>query len=156
MNFKPHQSTFDDKLSAIIGLVIALIFIAVGFWVRNKVAHERATLTETQGTVVDSLSRRERDSNDRPKETYAPVIEFLIKGDRIRFTGYYESHRASKGNTVVVRYDPQQPATTARIVEPFEGLAHWMAFGMGGLLVVSSVGKVLPIRWSSDGKSDQS
>lgn len=156
MNFKPHQSTFDDKLSAIIGLVIALIFIAVGFWVRNQVAYERANLTQTEGTVVDTLSRRERDSNDRQKETYAPVVEFLIKGDRIRFTGYYDSHRPSKGNTVTVRYDPKQPATTAKIVQPFDHLAHWMAFGMAGALLVSSVGKVLPIRWSSDGNSDQS
>lgn len=150
------KSTFDDKLSAIIGIVIALIFTGVGFWLRNQVAYERATLTQTEGTVVDTLSRRERDRNDKQKETYAPVVEFLIKGDRIRFTGYYDSYRPSKGNTLTVRYDPKQPATTAKIVQPLDYLAPWIAFGMGGLLAVSSVGKVLPIRWFSEQNSEQS
>ncbi|MEH2346808.1 MAG: hypothetical protein V7K55_02175 [Nostoc sp.] len=41
MNFKAHQNTFDDKLSAGIGLTIGLLlFIAGGFWVRNIVIRE--------------------------------------------------------------------------------------------------------------------
>ncbi|MBG1245581.1 DUF3592 domain-containing protein [Nostoc sp. NZL] len=154
MNFKPHQSTFDDKLSAIIGLVIGLVFIFGGFWVRNKVAHERAMLIEAEGTVVDSISRRERDSKDKLIETYAPVIEFLAKSDRIRFIGNYESYRSSNGNKVVVRYEPKQPQTTAFVVNPLEGLVDVGMFGMGGLVIVSSLGKVLPIRWSSGGQAD--
>ncbi|MBH8576818.1 DUF3592 domain-containing protein [Nostocaceae cyanobacterium CENA369] len=153
MNFQPHQSTFDEKLSAIIGLVIGLLFVGGGFWVRNVVAHERATLKETQGTVVDSISSRDRNStNDRQKETYAPVIEFLAKGERTRFTGSYESYRSSNGNKVMVRYDPKQPATTARVVNSLEGLTPWGMFGMGGLALIVSLGKVLPVRWSSSGQ----
>ncbi|NEU82070.1 DUF3592 domain-containing protein [Nostoc sp. UIC 10630] len=156
MHFKPHQSTFDDKLSAIIGLVIGLVFIASGFWVSNKIAHERATLIETQGMVVDSISRRERDSKDKLIETYAPVIEFVAKNERIRFTGNYESYRSSNGNKVVVRYHPKQPETTALVVNPLEGLVSVGMFGMGGLVIVSSLGKVLPIQWSSGGQADHS
>jgi hypothetical protein len=77
MNFQPHQNTFEDKLSASIGLAVGLLFIGGGFWVRNTIAHESATLNETRGTVVDSISRRDRSStnNNEQKETYAPVIE---------------------------------------------------------------------------------
>ncbi|RCJ21973.1 hypothetical protein A6770_04915 [Nostoc minutum NIES-26] len=152
MNFKPHQSTFDQKLSAIIGLAIGLLFIGGGFWVRNIVAHERTTLNETRGTVVDSISRRERNStNNQQTETYAPVIEFLANGERTRFTGNYESYRSSNGHMVVIRYDPKQPITTARVVNPLEGLVCWAMFGIGGLAVVSSLGTLLPVRWSSGG-----
>lgn len=154
MNFKLHQSTFDEKLSAIIGLVIGVVFIACGFWVRNQVAHEQATLSKTQGTVVDSVRRLERDSQERQKETYAPVIEFHVLGDPVRFTSHYESYRSANGNIVVVRYDPKQPATTARVVNPFEGLVSWVAFGMGGLSIVSSLGALLPVRWSLGRRPD--
>ncbi|MEH2074868.1 MAG: DUF3592 domain-containing protein [Nostoc sp.] len=151
MNFKPHQNTFDDKLSAGIGLTFGLLFIAGGFWVRNIVVREGATLNETRGTVVDSISRRDRSStNNEEKEIYyAPVIEFIANGKRTRFTGNYESYRSSNGHQVVVRYDPKQPINTARVVNPLEGLVPWGMFGMGGLAVVSSLGALLPVRWSS-------
>ncbi|WP_244918218.1 DUF3592 domain-containing protein [Nostoc linckia] len=150
MNFKPHQSTFDEKLSAGIGLFLGLLFIGGGFWVRNIVAHEIATLKETRGTVVDSISRRERNSeNNQEKETYAPLIEFLANGEPTRFTGSYESYRSSNGKIVVVRYDPKQPIKTARVVNSLEGLVPWAMFGMGGLAVVCSLGAFLPVRWSS-------
>jgi hypothetical protein len=88
MNFKPHQNTFDDKLSASFGLAIGLLFLAGAFWVHNIVLHEGATLNETQGTVVDSISRSDRTSTkNQQKETYAPVIEFLANGKPTRFTG---------------------------------------------------------------------
>lgn len=145
MNFKPYQSTFEDKLSAIIGLVIGLVLIGSGFVVQKQVAYEREALTETQGTVVDII-RRERDSQDKQTETYAPVIEFVANGERTRFTGSYGSSRLINGKILTVRYDPKQPGSSARVVNPFEGLVSWIVFGMGGLVVVSSVGKVLPVR----------
>ncbi|MEA5603267.1 DUF3592 domain-containing protein [Nostoc sp. UHCC 0252] len=152
MNFKSHQNTFDDKLSASIGLAIGLLFIAGGFWVRNIAVREGTTLNETQGTVVDSISRRDRTgTNNQQKETYAPVIEFLVNGKPTRFTGNYESYRSSNGHIVVVRYDPKQPINSARVVNPLEGLVPWGMFGMGGLAVVYSLGALLPIRWSSGG-----
>ncbi|MFN6465990.1 MAG: DUF3592 domain-containing protein [Nostoc sp. DedVER02] len=152
MNFKPYQNTFDEKLSAGIGLAIGLLFIAGGFWVRNIVIHESATLNETQGTVVDSITRTDRsDKNNQQKETYAPVIEFLVNGKPTRFTGNYESYRSSNGHVVVVRYDPKQPISSARVVNPLEGLVPWGMFGMGGLAVVYSLGALLPVRWSSGG-----
>ncbi|KOP23392.1 hypothetical protein AMR41_26340 [Hapalosiphon sp. MRB220] len=156
MNFKPYQSTFEDKLSAIIGLVIGLVLIGSGFVVQKQVAYEREALTETQGTVVDIIRRRERDSQDKQTETYAPVIEFVANGKRTLFTGSYGSSRLSNGKILTVRYDPKQPKTTARVVNQFEGLVSWIVFGMGGLVVVSSVSKVLPVRWSSSEQSNRS
>jgi hypothetical protein len=147
MNSKPQQNNLDEKLSAIFGLVIGVLFIAGGFWVRSIEAYNRATLKETQGTVVDSVRRRERDtSTNQEKETYAPVIEFLINGQPNRFTGKYESYRSSRGNGVVVRYDPKQPTNTARVVDPLEGLTAWGMFGMGGLATLFSLGTLLPVR----------
>jgi hypothetical protein len=149
MNFKSHQTTFDEKLSAIIGLGLGVLFMAGGFWVRQIDMHERATLNEAQGTVVDSISRRERNNTSSlEKITYAPVIEFMVNGDRTRFTGRYQSYRSSNGHVVVIRYDPKQPATTARVVDPLEGLAPWGMFGLGGLAVVFSLSALLPVRWS--------
>jgi hypothetical protein len=148
MNVKLRQITFEDKFSGTLGLVIGLVFIGTGFWVNNKFSHERATLTETQGRVVHTVHRRDRNSKDEQKDTYAPVIEFLAKGDPVRFTGHYDSSRASQGKIVTVRYDPKQPATTAREVQPFESLASWVAFGMGGLSLVSGLRQLSPLRLS--------
>ena len=155
MNFKSPQGNLDEKLSAIFGLVIGVLFVAGGFWVRSIEATDRATLKETQGTVVDSVRRRERDtSTNQERETYAPVIEFLVDGQPIRFTGKYESYRSSKGNGVVVRYDPKQPTSTARVVDPLEGLTAWGMFGVGGVATIFSLGTLLPIRrWVSDRRS---
>jgi hypothetical protein len=147
MPFKRHQSTFDEMLSASIGLVIGLIFVASGFVVRHKMEYERTALIETPGTVVDSVSRRDR-SNNEDKETYAPIIEFQVNGDPARFTGRYESYRWSNGRVVTVRFDPQHPSTTAQVVDPLEGLVPWWMFGMGGFLTASSLVSLLPVRWS--------
>jgi Protein of unknown function (DUF3592) len=150
MTFKPNQTTFDEKLSALIGLVVGLLFLSGGVWVRHLDAHEQATLIETQGTVVDSVSRRERDTaNASEKTTYAPIVEFWVNGDRTRFTGPYESYRPGTDQKVVVRYDPNQPTTSARVVPALEGLTAWGMFGMGGLAVFWSLGPLLPIRWDS-------
>ncbi|WP_414752200.1 DUF3592 domain-containing protein [Anabaena sp. CCY 9910] len=149
MNLKFRQITFEDKFSGILGLVIGCVFIGGGFLVNNQITKERATLKQTQGTVVDSLRRRERDSKDKQKETYAPVVEFLAKGDRIRFTGDYRSYRSSNGKIVAVRYDPQRPKTTARVVDSYEGLIPWISFGMGGLSLISGLRQISPIYLSS-------
>jgi hypothetical protein len=151
MAIEPQSPNFDEKLSAIIGLVLGLLFVAGGFWVRHIDLREQATFNEAQGTVVDTIARRERDNtNNQEKVTYAPVIEFLANGDRTRFTGKYESYRASNGNRVVVRYDPQKPVTTARVVDPLESWAAWAMFGIGGVSVFWSLGTLLPVRaWFS-------
>ncbi|GEM_PF-1532652 len=146
MTLTPPPKDPEEIFSAIFGLVLGLLFIAGGVWVRHIETHERATLTETQGTVVDSVKRRERSTTDnQEKDTYAPVIEFLDNGDRTRFTGKYVSYRSSNGHNVVVRYDPAQPTTTARVVEPLEGLTAWGMFGMGGAVVIFSLGELLPL-----------
>lgn len=154
MNIQLRQVTFENIFSGILGVLIGLAFIGAGFWVKNLIAHERATLTETQGRVVDTVHRRERDTKDKQKDTYAPVIEFLAKGDPVRFTGRYESYAAANGKIVAVRYDPKQPGTTAREVESFESLTAWTAFGMGGLSLISGLRQLSPLSLSSD-KSEQ-
>lgn len=138
---------WDETLATLFGLGLGLLFMAGGLWVRQRELTERETLQETQGTVVDSVKRRERDSsNNQDKETYAPVIEFSVNGDRTRFTGRYESYRTSNGHQVVVRYDPQQPEKTARVVDPLEGLTPWGMLGLGGFAVVTSLSSLLPLR----------
>jgi hypothetical protein len=144
MNFKPQHPNFDERLSAVIGLVLGLLFIVGGFWVRHITLHEQATLNETQGTVVDTVSRREG-NNNQEKVTYAPVIEFLAEGDRTRFTGKYESYRSSHGNKVMVRYNPDQPASTPRVVDPLEDWTTWGMFVIGGIAVIFSLGELLPV-----------
>ncbi|OUL28264.1 hypothetical protein BV378_07515 [Nostoc sp. RF31YmG] len=148
MNVKLRQITFDDKFSGIVGVVIGLVGIGLGFYGNNRIKHERATLTETQGRVVDIVHRRERDSKDKHKDTYAPIIEFLAKGDPVRFTGWYDSNRASKGKIVAVRYDPKHPATTARVVQDSESLLPWVMYGIGGLSLVSGLRELSPLNVS--------
>jgi hypothetical protein len=148
MNVKRRHITFEDKFSGILGLVIGLVFIGAGFWANKQITYERATLTETQGKVVDTVHRSDRDRNDKQKDTYAPVIEFLFKGDPVRFTDDYDSSRTSKGKIVAVRYDPKQPANTAQEVEPLESFVSWLAIGMGGLSVVSGLRQLSPVRLS--------
>ncbi len=126
---------------------MGLLFIAGGFGLRQSDLHEQTTLKEAQGVVVDRVSRRERDqTNNQEKVTYAPVIEFLVNGERTRFTGKYESYRSSPGNKVVVRYAPNRPLPTARVVDPLEGPTAWAMLGLGGLSVMFSLGRLLPLR----------
>jgi hypothetical protein len=140
------SDNWDKKLSAVIGLAIGLVLMGVGLWAQQRETHERATMQETQGTVVDTVSRRERSQSDnKEKVVYAPVIEFLANGDRTRFIGKYESYQLSHGHNVVVRYDPKQPTTRARVVDPLENLGVWCGIGMGGLLMLSSLGSLLPV-----------
>lgn len=146
---QPTSSNGEAKLSAAIGLVLGLLCLAGGLWVRRIEAHQQATLQETQGTVVDSVSRRERDSDrNQDRITYAPVIEFWVDDQPIRFTGKYDSYRLSNGNSAIVRYRPDQPQTTARTVDPLEGLTAWAMFGMGGLAILFSLPPFLPFRFS--------
>lgn len=151
MSPRPQHNNLDEKLSAIVGLVVGVLFMAGGFWVRQIDTHQRATLSETQGIVVNDVSRRERyQTTHSERETYAPVIEFLANGEPIRFTGNYQPYRLSKGHVVLVRYDPSQPESTARVVEPLEGLTAWGMFGVGGLSLILSLGALLPgRRWFS-------
>lgn len=145
MTSDPPSSTFDQKLSAVMGLVLSLLFIAGGIWVWRIDRHQQQTLKETQGQVVDSVSRRERDSDNREKITYAPVIEFEANGQPTRFTGKYQSYRPSTGNSVVVRYDSDQPDHQPRVVDPLEGLTPWAMVVLGGLGVIYSLGDLLAL-----------
>ena len=134
-----------DKFGALFALVIGLLFVVGGFWLRNNDVRERATLRETQGTVVDAVSRRERE-NGNDKLTYAPIIEFMANGDRTRFTGSFDTSRLSNGNIVVVRYHPANAAASARVVDAFEGLVPWSMIGIGGCAMLAGLGGLLNLR----------
>ena len=142
----PPPVDFETTLSTILGLIFSGILLAAGLWVRAVQTHEGATMTETQGRVVDSVSRRDRSGDASASLTYAPVIEFQVRDRPLRFTGNYESYRASQGQVVVVRYHADQPAATAKVVEPLEGLTAWSLLGLGGLGLVWSLGDLLPLQ----------
>lgn len=125
--------------------------MTVAAWAQRKDLYEQETMRETQGIVVDSVSRRERDTTSiQDKVTYAPVIEFQVNGQPVQFTGWYESYRWSNGRVVAVRYDADEPATTAKVIDPLAGLVPWLVIGMGGFTIVCSLGAFLPVRLSSD------
>lgn len=150
MKLKRHHPTFEEKLSAIIGLFLGLTLMAVAVWAQRKDVYEQQTMRETQGIVVDSVSRRERDTTStQDKVTYAPVIEFQVNGQPVQFTGWYESYRWSNGRVVAVRYDADQPDATAKVIDPVAGLVLWLVIGMGGFTVAYSLGAFLPVRLSS-------
>ncbi|WP_341531561.1 DUF3592 domain-containing protein (plasmid) [Nostoc sp. UHCC 0302] len=150
MNVKLRQITFEDKWNGVYLVLFGLLMMGAGFYANNQITHEHATFTQTQGKVIDIVHHRERDSKDKLKDTYAPIIEFPAKGALIRFTGRYESYRASNGKIVAVRYDPKQPATTAHEVQSFESFTPWAAFSMGGLSLIFGLCRLSPIRLSSD------
>ena len=150
MSFKPSEKTFDEKLSAAIGIFLGLLFLGGGCLVKYLDDNEQATLQETQGAIVETLSRRERDKNNQEKITYAPVVEFSVQGEKKRFTGWYGSDRPSQGKSVVVRYDPKNPTGKARIVPPLEWLTPWAMFGMGGFAVVYNLALLSPVQWTPD------
>ncbi|MBD2205796.1 DUF3592 domain-containing protein [Calothrix sp. FACHB-1219] len=148
MNIKIRQVTFEDKWSGTYLVLFGLLMIGGGFYVNHQITYERAHFIETQGTVVDNAHYRERDSKNQQKDTYAPIIEFSAKGDRVQFTGHRDSSKVIKGKIVVVRYDPKQPAKTAREVRSLESLVPWFVFGMGGLSLVSGMRQLSPISLS--------
>lgn len=148
-----RQFTTDEWLSAALTLVLGLAFIAGGLWVRAIEAREQARLVETTGTVVDAVSRWKTDSRGT-RMIYAPVVEFHVTGDPARFTGTYQDFRLSNGQTLIVRYDPDDPADTARVVDPLESLTAWAMFVMGGFILISGL---LPVvrEWLKGGSAAQ-
>lgn len=139
-----------SRFGALFALVVGLLFVAGGVWLRNVEARERVTLTETQGTVVDSVKHREHDNRTgKDTDAYEPVIEFQVHGSATRFTGIRESYQQSTGQQVVVRYDPVSPAPTARVVDAFEGLVPWSMFGIGGIAVLSGLRDLLGMRFGA-------
>jgi len=140
----------EGRFGAVFLLVAGLLFIAGGFWVRHQEARERVTMLETQGTVVDSVKRRDHDnSTGKDTDAYAPVIEFQVNGSPTRFTGSWTSYQQSKGSQEVVRYDPKAPAATARVVDALEGLTPWAVFAMGGAALISGLRQLLKARRAS-------
>jgi hypothetical protein len=136
-----------NSFGAVFSVVVGVLFVVGAVWLRNVEARERVTLHETSGTVVDSLKHREHNNTTgKDSDSYEPVIEFQVNGVPTRFTGSRESYQQSNGNQVVVRYDPGSPATTARVVDAFEGLVPWTMFGMGGIGLLSGLGELLGVR----------
>ncbi|MCM1984009.1 DUF3592 domain-containing protein [Lyngbya confervoides] len=145
MAFKSHSLTFEDQLGAVIGVLIGSSLMGVGLWAQGLEAHQREHWVETSGQIVDSVRYYDRQENET---TYAPVIQFEINGDPARFTGSYQRYRLSEGKQVVVRYDPNDPVETARIVDSFDGIAPWAGFGLGAASLIAGLGRLLPFRWS--------
>lgn len=133
------MSEFESRFSSAIALVVGLVLIAAGVWLREVEARERLTLSETSGTVVDSVERVDRDGEGKQATLFAPVVEFQAKGGAVRFTGSFDSSRQSNGNRVIVRYEPGRPEASARVVGPLEGLVPWSVFGLGGLALVTGL-----------------
>jgi hypothetical protein len=129
-----------NKFSGAFGVVIGLVFISAGLWMRRDEAREQATLVETQGTVVDTVKGRDHDNRTgKDSTTFSPVIEFQVDGKPVRFTGSKTSSQESNGNRCVVRYYPKSPAATARVVDALEGLTPWAMFVMGALSLASGL-----------------
>lgn len=146
MKIRSRPVSFDNKLSAIISLVIGAGIMGGGLWARQINAYEREHWGQAQGVVIDTLTYRPNKSLD---ETYAPVIEFEANGDRAQYEGPYKSYRWSEGKEVTIRYDPQRPNDAARIIQPFDELAPVAAMILG--VVVAGIGlkQVIPIQISS-------
>lgn len=90
----PRPITLEDKLSAGISAFMGAIFIGIGFWVGQLSADERANWIETQGVVIDNVSRRLRTDE---QTMYAPVIEFKANGRSTQLIGSYTTYRLSAG-----------------------------------------------------------
>ena len=134
-----------SRIGGVCGLIIGLLFIAGGFWLRGLAQREQATLIETTGTIVDAVTHADRTDGNNTI-SYAPVIEILVNGDRTRFNGAYDTSRLSNGNVVVVRYDPKNVSASAHVVDAFEGLLPLAMFGMGGFAIITGLGELINVR----------
>lgn len=149
MGFIRYHVPLDEKLGGLFGLVLGLgLYLGGGHWVQQRIAYERANFRETQGMIVDNAKWRSRDSDNKERITYAPVVEFQANGQTLQFQGLSQSYPSSTQKSVIVRYDPQQP-THASIVEPLENLTPWAMYAIGGFAALCSAGSLLPVRWSS-------
>ncbi len=123
------ETDAEIRLSTIISLVVGVIFVAMGFWLRDREAKELATMTEVKGVVVESTERRDR---DKKVDLYAPIVEFEVNGVKHRVTGREETSQQAEGNVAVVRFDPAAPDQTARIIGSLEGLVPASVLALGG------------------------
>ncbi|MEH2172826.1 hypothetical protein [Nostoc sp.] len=79
INVKLRKVTFEDKFSGILGVIIGVVFIGIGFYANKKITHERAILTQTQGRVVDTVHCCERDSKDKEKTLMRQLLSLSFK-----------------------------------------------------------------------------
>jgi len=130
------MASTESKASILVGIVLGLLFIGGGFFVRDLQTRDALTRREARGTVVEHQSRRESNGDT----AWAAVIEFAdASGERYRTLGEYKSFKESAGNAVVISYDPANPAASARGVDPLEGLTPLAMFGLGGFAVLYSL-----------------
>ncbi len=129
---------FGERWKAGFTLLLGLMALSSGFWVRSLELRERAETEDTQGVVVGTEEIRRRD-----QVTYAPVIEFQVGNKPVRFQGVEASYRASTGNKVLVRFDPSAAAESPRVVDPLEGLTPWALCGLGGMAIVSAASSIV-------------
>ena len=150
MKISDRPISFDDKLSAIISLIIGLGIMGGGLWARQLNAYERENWLEAKGVVVESITHRPRKGLDN---TYSPVIEFEANGDRAQYVGAPKSYTWATGREVTIRYDPQQPNQAARIVKPFDEYAPLAGMILGIFVAGTGLKRVIPVRLSSSENS---
>ncbi|MFZ5441386.1 MAG: DUF3592 domain-containing protein [Myxococcota bacterium] len=125
-------------------LFVGLVFLALGGWLRAKDVDEAEHWVEVRGTVVDSVKRRDVERNE---DTWAPVVEYEVDGEKRRLNGRYETYRQSEGNPAVLRYEPSDPDGTVHLVGALDGLIPFALLALGGLsFVTGAVGFARALR----------
>ena len=114
----------DRLLRHGVPIITGVVLLSAAAWVHQKDEVEAAQWVEVRGRIVDAV--RERDGDQ-----WAPVVEFEANGQRFRETGSYSSSRPSTGSELFVRYDPEAPEKSARILGPFDALVAPVVFVMG-------------------------
>jgi hypothetical protein len=135
---------FEERWKTGFTLLLGLLAVSGGLWVRSLELRERAETHDIQGVVVGTEEIRRRDhQRNEDRITYAPVIEFQVRNKPVRFQGVEASYRASTGNKVLVRFDPSAAAESPRVVDPLEGLTPWALCGLGGMAIVSAASAIV-------------
>lgn len=126
----------EQKITNAIWFNVDGLFLAGAAWyAHNKEQYEQSQLKEVKGTIVDFVKRR-KDKSLTDYE-YAPVIEFANNSEIVRFNHIpHESYARSTGTEVLVRYNPQDPQTTAYMLDPWHDLLIWLPFVIAGLVFI--------------------
>ena len=131
-------------------LIISILFLGLGIFFVTKIVHNMTALTSKTTATIVSIDVRESksthdsnrnsdavitiDNSDKKKETYTPILEYYVEGERYEMStgvGTNNPNEYRIGDTVEINYNAKDPAEFEISGKGFTGN---LLFAAGGIL----------------------
>jgi hypothetical protein len=129
----------------IVFAVVGLAMLVIAIVVFSRTRRFLATAVSAQGTVTEMIQRTGKDREGRTSTIWAPRVRFTVSDQTIEFESKVGSSppRYAEGQTVEVKYDPQDPNSARVAAASSMWLVPVLVGGIGVILLI--VGLALAI-----------